>query len=164
MAESEDEKERLDRKLIEMLNELRVMLPGVQVLFAFLLTVPFTQVFGDVTQLQRRVYFGAVLCAALASLLLIAPSAYHRLRWKPGAEEQLEEKREMQVSANRMAVTGLTFLALAMSGTVFLISDVLFGVPLAVAFAAGIVGLFLWFWYGLPLSRRMRDEDAGRER
>jgi Family of unknown function (DUF6328) len=164
VAGTEDEKERFDRKLIEMLNELRVALPGVQVLFAFLLTLPFTSGWPDVSELQKDVYFGGLVCAALASLLLIATSAYHRLRWKPGAEEELEEKRQMQITANRLAVTGLVFLALAMAGTMFLITDVLFGVPAAGVITAVLAGLFGWFWFGLPLTRRARDEDSDRER
>ena len=85
----EDERDRVNRELIELLNELRVALPGVQVLFAFLLGVPFTQRFGQVTELQKDVYFLTFLCAAVATALLIAPSAYHRLEWRRGDKEHL---------------------------------------------------------------------------
>src|SRR5918996_1213051 len=104
---TEDRKERLDRELIELLNELRVAIPGVQVLFAFLLTVPFTQRFGDVSEFQKTVYFVTLLCAAAASAFLIAPSAYHRLRFRQ------RDKHQMVVTSNRLAIVGLAFLALA---------------------------------------------------
>jgi len=141
----------LDRELIELLNELRVALPGVQVLFAFLLIVPFSNGWDDVTELQRYVYFVAFLCAAAASALLIAPTAYHRLRWREG------DKEHMLVTANRLAIAGTVFLAAGMTATVFLITDLLFSVGWA-GLAAGLVGGgFVWLWYGLPLVRTLRD-------
>jgi amino acid transporter len=153
-GESQDE--RLDRELIELLNELRVALPGVQVLFAFLLTVPFTQRFGQLTEIQRDTYFGTFLSAALASMFLIAPTAYHRLRWRSRDKERLLR------TSNREAIAGTAFLALAITGTIFVITDVLFGVPWAAAVAAIFAGVLVWLWYGLPLSRRLRDERTGR--
>jgi hypothetical protein len=151
IAEGESKDERLDRELIELLNELRVVLPGVQVLFAFLLTVPFTQRFNEVTDLQEDAYFGSFLCAAVATVLLIAPSAYHRLQWRQ------RDKERMLVIANRLAIAGTVFLALAITGSVFFVTDFLFG-ALATGIVTGIVaGLFTWFWYGLPLTRRLGD-------
>src|SRR5437588_7891756 len=97
----EDRTARLNRELIELLNELRVGLPGVQVLFAFLLTVPFTQRFSRLDSIQRDIYFLAVLSTALASAFLIAPSAYHRLRWRQ------RDKERMLETSNHMAVIGL---------------------------------------------------------
>jgi predicted membrane channel-forming protein YqfA (hemolysin III family) len=149
---NESKEERLDRELIELLNELRVALPGVQVLFAFLLTVPFSQRFGQLTDLQRDVYFGTFLATALASLLFIAPTAYHRLRWRDRDKEQLLQ------TSNREAIAGTVFLALAITGTVFVITDLLFGVPWASGIAGAFAGLLVWFWYGLPLRRRMQDQ------
>jgi predicted neutral ceramidase superfamily lipid hydrolase len=151
VAEEESKDERLDRELIEFLNELRVALPGVQVLFAFLLTVPFTQRFGETTEIQRDVYFAAFLCAAVATVLLIAPSAYHRIRFRQ------HDKEQMLRTANRLAIAGTVFLALAMTATVFVITDVLFGSAATAITTAVAAGLFLWFWYALPLSRRLRD-------
>ena len=149
---SRDRGERdLDRELIELLNELRVALPGIQVLFAFLLIVPFSNGWDDVTELQRYVYFTAFLCAAAASALLIAPTAYHRLRWREG------DKEHMLVTANRLAIAGTVFLAAGMTATVLLITDVLFSSAWA-GLAAGLVGGgFVWLWYGLPLVRGLRD-------
>jgi hypothetical protein len=141
----------LDRELIELLNELRVALPGIQVLFAFLLIVPFSNGWQDVTDLQRYVYFVAFLCAAAASALLIAPSAYHRLRWRAG------DKERILVTSNRLAIAGTVFLAGGMTATVFLITDVLFSIGWA-GLAAGLVGGgFCLLWYGLPLLRTFRD-------
>jgi hypothetical protein len=146
----EETQERLDRELIELLNELRVALPGVQVLFAFLLTVPFTQRFAQVNGVQEDAYFASFLCAAVATVLLIAPSAYHRLQWRQ------KDKEHMLVVANRLAIAGTVFLALAVTGSVFFVTDFLFG-ALATAIVTGVtVGLFSWFWYGLPLVRRLR--------
>jgi predicted neutral ceramidase superfamily lipid hydrolase len=145
---AEDKKERVNRELIELLNELRVALPGVQVLFAFLLTVPFAQRFGAVSDLQRAVYFVALISTAVASVLFITPTAYHRLRWRE------PDKEGMLFTANRLAIAGTVFLAVAMAAVVFLIADVIYGGWQAAVTAGGVAGLLAWFWYGLPLSRR----------
>lgn len=155
---AEDEKDRLNRKLIELLNELRVALPGVQVLFGFLLILPFSQGFRDVTDLQRDVFFWAFLTAAGASILLIAPSAYHRIRWRVPERETLEEKQRMLSIAGRFAAAGFVLLGLAMGAVVFLVSDVLFGAA-AAGVAGGAVALAAaLFWYAIPLWRRLRTE------
>ena len=153
MTGDESKQERLDRELIELLNELRVALPGVQVLFAFLLGVPFTQRFGLVTDLQKDVYFLTFLCAATATALLIAPSAYHRLEWRRG------DKEHLLVVSNRLAISGTVFLALAISGSVFVVADMLFNPTGAAIVAAATAALFAWFWYGLPLLRRARERS-----
>jgi Family of unknown function (DUF6328) len=152
MSSDESKEEQLDRELIELLNELRVALPGVQVLFAFLLGVPFTQRFGEVTDLQKDVYFLTFLCTAVATALLIAPSAYHRLEWRRG------DKEHLLVVSNRLAISGTVFLALAISGAVFVVTDMLFDAPSAAVVAALTAAFFGWFWYGLPLLRRSRLE------
>jgi hypothetical protein len=126
----------------------------VQVLFAFLLTVPFSQRFPDVTPGQRGAYFVAFVAAALATGLLIAPSSYHRLRFRHG------DKERMLFASNRMVIAGMGFVAVAMIGVVFVITDLLFGVPAASALTAGIAGWFTWFWYGLPLLRRYQDRSG----
>jgi predicted membrane channel-forming protein YqfA (hemolysin III family) len=156
VSSDESKEERLDRELIELLNELRVVLPGVQVLFAFLLTVPFTNQFRRITHEQEVVFFVTFLLTAIATILLIAPSAYHRLRWRQKDKEQMLE------TANRLAITGLGFLAAALTGAVHLVTDLLFAsaavVYLVTAAAAALV---LWFWYGLALIRRAEDPDTG---
>jgi hypothetical protein len=152
----EGPKERVDRELIELLNELRVALPGVQVLFAFLLTVPFQQGFARLSPLQRGVYVTSFLSAALATALLIAPSSYHRLRFRHG------DKERMLFSSNRMVIGGMALVALAMTGAVFVITDVVFGIPAASGVTAGIAGWFAWFWYGLPILRRVTGGGGGQ--
>lgn len=138
-----------DRELIELLNELRVALPGVQVMFAFLLVVPFSQGFVEVTSAQKGVYFAAFLCTTVATLLLIAPSTYHRLRWRQ------HDKERMLETSNKLVITGMAFLALAMCCVVYFITSFLYGGPAPfVTAAAG--GAFAFFWFGLPLYRQLR--------
>ncbi len=161
-ASEETEKERLSRKLSELLEELRVALPGVQVLFAFLLTLPFTERFSRITPLSRDVYFGSFLAAALASVFLIAPSAYHRMRWRFTDREELDEKRQMLVTSSRLATVGIILLGAAIAGVTFLIGNVLFDVPLASTVSAVITGVAVVLWFGLPLSRRARGSDRTR--
>jgi hypothetical protein len=150
VPDTERKDERLDRELIELLNELRVALPGVQVLFAFLLGVPFTQRFGEVSELQKDVYFITFMCAAIATALLIAPSAHHRLEWRQG------DKEHLLVVSNRLAIAGTGFLALSIAGTVFVVTDVLFEVASAAVLAAATAAVFGWLWYAMPLLRRWR--------
>ena len=151
MAE-ETKEERLNRELIELLNELRVALPGVQILFAFLLTVPFTQRFNQATDLQRDMYFFTFLCAAASTALLIAPSAYHRLTWRQ------HDKEHLLTMSNRLSIAGTVFLAIAMSSTVFVVTDVLFEATAAAFVAAATAVFYAWFWYVMPLLRReVRD-------
>jgi hypothetical protein len=147
MAE-ETGKERVDRELLELLNELRVALPGVQVLFAFLLTVPFTQRWTTVTTFQRDVYFVTLLCTALSSALLIAPSAQHRLLFR-----QHEKEKLLQVG-NWLTVVGLGVLALAIVGVVLLITDVLFDTTMTWVVTLASALPFLLWWYAYPLARR----------
>lgn len=136
---------------MELLNELRVALPGVQVLFAFLLTVPFTQVFPRINDSQTNVYFAAFLTAAGASAFLIAPTSYHRIRFREGDKEQ------MLHTANRLAIIGTIFLALSITCTVYLITDLLFSGAGPAVTTAIFAGLFAWLWYGLPIVRHLRD-------
>jgi hypothetical protein len=141
----------LNRELIELLNELRVALPGVQVLFAFLLAVPFANGWQRVTNFQRDVFFVAFLCTATATILLIAPSTYHRLRWRE------HDKEHMLVTANRLTIAGSAFLAAAMVSVVLLITDLLFSLGWALLATVVVAAAFAWFWYGLALTRAARD-------
>jgi predicted membrane channel-forming protein YqfA (hemolysin III family) len=152
VTENEESRdERLDRELIELLNELRVLLPGVQVLFAFLLTVPFTNRFSSITNEQRQVFFATFLCTTAATALLIAPSAYHRLRWRQ------HDKEQMLATANRLSIGGMVFLTLALVGASYLVAELLFHATAAVLVTAAVAGFFAWFWWGLPLLRRLQD-------
>jgi hypothetical protein len=149
----ETEGERLDRNLNELLQELRVALPGVQVLFAFLLAVPFQQNFTEITEFQKDVYFATLLLTALSAILLISPSAYHRITFR------MQQKEQLIFLANRFTIAGLGALALAMTGAIVLITDVLFG-PVATLVTGGIaLLLFVLFWYALPLKRRLNSEE-----
>jgi predicted membrane channel-forming protein YqfA (hemolysin III family) len=152
VSNEESKDERLDRELIEFLNELRVVLPGVQVLFAFLLTVPFTNQFARITNTQKQVFFAVFLCTTAATVLLIAPSAYHRLRWRDF------DKERMLRTANRLSIAGMAFLSLALVGAAFLVTDLIFHPTAAAVVTAAVAILFAWFWWGLPLSRKLRDE------
>ncbi len=151
----ETEGERLDRNLGELLQELRVALPGVQVLFAFLLAVPFQQRFGGVSEFEKKVYFATLLLTALSAALLIAPSAYHRLTFR------YQQKRHLVLIANRCAIAGLAALALAMTCAVLLISNFLFGTAAAVVTTAAVFVVFALLWAVLPLSRRLRLRREG---
>ena len=143
----ESEAERLDRNLAELLQELRVALPGVQVLFAFLLTVPFQGGFTDVTPFQEKVYFACLLLTAISAALLISPTAYHRMTFRE------QQKKQLISFANRLAIAGLACLALAMTLAVLLVTDVLFDVVLAACVAAVAIGLFTVLWFVLPVLR-----------
>src|SRR5688500_16949258 len=146
----ETESDRLDRNLSELLQELRVALPGVQVLFAFLLTVPFAQGFTKVTPFQEKVYFAVLLLTAISAALLISPSAYHRMVFRT------QQKDHLIFTANRLMIAGLAFLALAMTGAVLLITDVLFGSTATIITAGATLLLFVVLWYLLPLRRRIK--------
>ncbi len=150
----ETEDERLDRNLGELLQELRVALPGVQVLFAFLLAVPFQRNFTEISPFEEKVYFATLLCTALSAALLISPTAYHRLTF------HLQQKRELVFLANRLAIAGLGFLALAMSGAILLITDVLFGGLATWFFTGASLLTFAVLWVGLPLRRRLRLDEG----
>ena len=150
----ETEEERIDREIIELLNELRVTLPGVQVLFAFLLILPFQAGFADVTEIERVVYLVAFLATTAATILLIAPATYHRIQFRE------RDKLRMLLISNRLVIAGSLCLGLAITSAVFLITEVLLGDVLAWAVALVTAIALLLFWYGLPLSSRLRRRSA----
>ena len=146
-AETPDE--RADRNLTELLGELRVALPGVQVLFAFLLVVPFNQGFDDVTSFQRNLYLVTLLCAAGASAWLIAPVVQHRISFRR------QDKEFLVVAANRQALVGLTLLAIAMTCAIVLVTDYIFGPVTTILAGVFVSGSFGALWYAVPIRRRM---------
>ena len=150
MAEQKS-KEDLNRELIELLNELRVTLPGVQVLFAFLLIAPFSQRFGDINDLQKYAYLAALTFTALGSALLIAPTPYHRIRFRD------EDKDALLRLANNLALAGTLCVAIAMCCALFLVTDFLFTSPVPALLTALVAGVIVVFWYALPLARKLRD-------
>src|SRR3954469_10359305 len=144
----ESELQRLDRNLTELVSELRVMQTGVQVLFAFLLTVPFTMRFGHIGYFGRLVYVVTLLLAAIACALLMAPAACHRLLFRR------RDKRYLVWLANRMALAGLAFVGAAMTGVVLLVTSVILPPLVAASLSAGTAVVFLTLWLVLPMRRR----------
>jgi hypothetical protein len=151
---TESEQARLDRQLDQLLTELRVAMPGVQVLFAFLLAVPFQQRFAAVTDFQQDVYFVTLLAAAAASALFIAPTAFHRLVFKS------RDKPFLIAVSSKLAVAGLAFLAIAMNGAVLLVTDVLFDGAIVVVTVAITVVLYSGLWFALGIVRRLSREHS----
>jgi hypothetical protein len=151
-AEHENEKERVDRELIEFLNEVRVVLPGVQVLFAFLLTVPFTGTFGKLDDDGLVAYTVAFFFTALAAALMITPTPLHRLQFRQG------DKEGFLRTSNHLVLAGIACLAVAMVAVVWLVAQILFtdgGVATVIGAVAGGVVVVLWFV--LPLISRFAD-------
>jgi hypothetical protein len=144
----ENHQERTAREVTELLQELRIVLPGVQILFAFLLTVPFAGRFTELTDPQRYVFFATLLCTAVATALLIAPSAHHRLLWRQGAREYRLR------TGNALTILGLAFLVPAMVGVIFVITDLMFGALGALVVTALMVASFAGLWFALPLWYR----------
>ena len=151
--EPEGEPSRLDRELMELLQELRVILPGVQVLFAFLLTVPFSTRFGAANDTERAVFFVAFLATTMSAVMLIVPGVWHRLQFRR------RDKEDLILASTRLTVA----LAVAMTAVVFLIGEVLYGTAAGIASAgvtAAVIGLL---WYASPLARRLQRALSGRD-
>jgi hypothetical protein len=144
----ETEAERYDRNLTELMGELRVALPGVQVLFGFLLVAPFNARFGHTTHFERRLYFAALLLTLLASVLLIAPTMIHRLEFHQGRKAYVVEL------GNRLTISGLTVLAAAMTCAIALVTHYLFGQTTTIITTIVTAGAFVLVWFALPLRRR----------
>jgi len=157
MADRESKGERLDRELIELLQELRVVIPGVQVLLAFLLTAPFQQRFAQLPGSMRNAFFASIACATLATAFLIAPSAHHRLRWRAGEKERLVRV------GTRMAIAGTVFLAAAIVLALYVVTDVLFTTNLAVLTGLAALVLFGVLWYVVPLTGRSSSDESSDE-
>ncbi len=148
----ENDKARVDRELIELLNELRVALPGVQVLFAFLLVLPFQQRFAETSSVDQAVYTLALLASALAAALLIAPSMAHRLNFRRGNKERI------LFDANRLMVAGMVCTAIGIACAVYLVVDVVHGGTAAVFATAASLIVYAALWLALPLARRGERE------
>jgi hypothetical protein len=149
----ETEKERLDRNLAELLQELRVALPGVQVLFAFLLVVPFQQGWAQVTDFEQTVYYVTLLLTAASSACLIAPTVRHRMRFRE------LDKKWVVYTANRLAIAGMVFLGGAMCGVLMLLTHVVYDATLT-AIVVGVFAVLIgWFWVAAPLVRDLRERD-----
>ena len=149
-SDGESSAQRINRELIELLNELRVALPGVQVLFAFLLALPFQQRFEETTSFQKDVFFAGLSLAFVATALLIAPTAVHRLNFRA------HDKEGIVLVSNRLVIAGTGVLALAMICVMALIADFLFGGTTTVVVTMSSALIFFLLWVVLPLSRRVR--------
>ena len=149
----ESEAERLDRNYGELLQELRVLQAGVQILFAFLLTIAFQQRFAAVNDFQRNVYLVSLINASLATVCITAPVAFHRIVFRRGMKD------ELMAAATRYTAAGMAFLALAMIGAVLLVLDYLLSLGIAVGVAVGLAGVFLVLWVVLPYVARAREAD-----
>jgi hypothetical protein len=147
-SKREDERKR-DRQMLELLNELRIALPGVQILFAFLLTVPFSVRFDKLTAFQGDVYYLTLVATALSAACLIAPSAGHRLRFHKGERVWIVE------SANRLMIAGLGFLAAALGGSVLLITDLMFNGARVWLYTGAVVLCIVVLWFLRPLARQL---------
>lgn len=147
----ESHAERLDREHEELFHELRAVIPGAEVLFAFLLTVVFTERFQGLTEPQRWIYYGTFLCAGASLLLLLAPSAFHRVRFRQGDKEALLR------AANVEAIVALVLVSLSIAGSVLLITDLMFPFPAAVVAAVAVWSVASMLWWGFPLARRQGD-------
>ena len=150
----ESTQEVLDRNVNELLQETRVATAGVQFLFAFLLGLPFTQRFGQLTPVQRDVYTVTLLSTACAALVLIAPVAFHRVLFRQ------HEKQAVVTFADRALLLGLVLLLIAISTAVLLVLDVVLGRGAAVVGSALIAVLGFSLWFALPGWRRARSADS----
>jgi hypothetical protein len=148
---NEDTPTRLDRELNELLQELRVLLPGVQVLFAFLLTLPFSAGFPKVTTEERLLFYGAFVATAISAVLLVAPGVRHRARFRD------RDKEALITSANRLTLAGTVALALAIALAGTLIAEYIYGWVIGVATGVGVVVMAGWFWYGWAAARELSD-------
>jgi hypothetical protein len=155
-AGHESEQERLNRELDQLLEEVRVALPGVQVLLAFLLTVPFAQRFTEIDGDSRDAYLTAVVLAAVASVLLIAPTVHHRMRFRDGVKDQLVR------TANVLVLAGATSLGLAIGAATYVVGDSAFPDTPARLIGPGVVVLAGLVWYVLPMRYRQGAGRRGR--
>ncbi len=151
MAE-ESRKEQLEREHGELLEELRSLIPGAEVLFGFLLAIRFTGQFGELTTLQEYVYYVTLLATATALVMLLAPAAFHRLRFREGDKELMLRK------GNREAIAGTAAIGVAFTGVLFLVTDLVFSIPVAVVVAAAFFALTAWRWWAIALYRKAREQ------
>ena len=149
-----DAKSQFDREWTEILNEIRVALPGVQLLFGFLLAAPFSEDFRHMSGFLRYSYFTCFLCTTGSCAFLIAPSVYHRLHWR----RDVVDKELMLRRSNRLAISGIVLLALAMTSAVYLISVTIAGQGPAIPITMVAAMLFGALWFALPLLRRKAEQ------
>ena len=154
--DGESDDARRNRQLTELLNELRVALPGVQMLFGFLLAVPFSQRFAQVTSNQQRLYYSAFAAAAAASVCFITPTAFHRIVWQHGDKGLL-----LRISS-ALAIVGTVFLAAAIGSVMLFITSYLYGTSYAAVAGSVLLAALVVLWYLVPLAVRLRLVNGGR--
>ena len=147
----EDEKERLEREHTELLHELRSLIPGAEVLLGFLLAIGFTGQFRDLDDLERYVYYATLVATAVAIVLYLAPAAYHRIRFREGDKDFLLRK------ANREAIAGTVASGLAITGVLFLVTELVFGRTEAIVAALLFFAFVAWRWWAVAVYRSLRD-------
>lgn len=150
----ETEAERMDRNWNELLQELRVTQTGVQLLTGFLLSLPFQQRFAATNTFERACYLGTLLLSVAATALLIMPVSYHRIVFRR------HDKAHLVAVTNRLAQGGIALLALAVTGVVLLIVEVVVGLRAGLLTAAGTLAAFVVLWGIIPLRERARARGA----
>jgi O-antigen/teichoic acid export membrane protein len=155
MEERSEERQRLDRNLGELMTEVRVAMVGVQLLFGFLLAVPFAQRFEEVSAFGRDVYVVSLLGAGAATAFFVAPTAYHRLTFRRG------EKRHLVFLANTWVLLGLACMGIAIVAAVLLVTDFLFDAWVACVISGLLAALYVGLWLVVPLMRRVGPRDPG---
>jgi hypothetical protein len=151
---TEDVKARLEREHNELLQELRSLIPGAQVLFGFLLAISFTSQFSRLGDGQRYVYYGTLLATAVALVLFLAPASYHRLRFREG------DKDYMLTKGNREAIAGTVASSLALTGVLYLVTVFVFGTPEAIVAAMAFFAFTAWRWWSHALYRTLRERSG----
>jgi hypothetical protein len=151
---NETEAERLDRNLAELLQELRIAIPGIQFLFAFLLVVPFQQGWVDVTDFEKNVYYVALIATALSGICLMSAPARHRLRFREMDKEWVVD------SSHKFTIAGLALLGIAITTVILLVSHVVFSPGTAIVATIVIAVAFLWVWFGAPLLRALQERGG----
>ncbi len=149
--DAEEVKERLEREHRELFEEIRVLIPGAEVLFGFLLAIRFTEKFAELSSVQEYVYYGTLLSTAVALVLLLAPAVHHRLRFREGDKAYLLRK------ANREAIAGSAAIALAFSGALFVVTDLVFGTVQALLVTTAFMVFTAWRWWAVALYRALTD-------
>ena len=145
-----------EREWPEFLDEIRVALPGVQLLFGFLLAAPFSSHFESVTGLVRTVYLVCFLATAASCIFLIAPSVYHRLHWR----RDVRDKEQMLLTCNQLAITGGVLLAIAMTTAIFVVISII-ATPLRALLVSGVAGILIMsLWFVLPFARRRVEQKS----
>lgn len=154
---TETESDRLNRELNEFLQELRVARNGILIIVGFLLVIPFTQRFANVTDFERAVYYLSFLTAGAAAVVIVAPVSYHRMVFRR------HDKHSLVTRGNQMAQAGLGLLGIAILGVLVLVTDFLFSsLPLVAVVSALYVGIVGSLWYLLPLQSRIKASEPWR--